>query len=137
MAPNLKSGPQIHVWGAIGFRQFAKLQLIYGNLNAVQYQHQILHDVETLGYLFVGNSLPLIFMQDLAPAHNAHSNRNVMAQKHVKVLDWPGNFPDLNPIENLWAEVVRRLPKTLPKDTNELWTRVQQPGAVYHRLLSN
>ena len=125
-ASNLKSVPQIHVLGAIGFRQIAQLKLIYGNLNAVQDQHQILHAVETLGNLCVGNCLPWIFMQDLAPAYYANSTRNLLAQNNVKVLDWPGNSPDCNPIENLWAEVVRRLPKTLPKDTNELWTRVQQ-----------
>ena len=30
-------------------------------------------------------------------------------QAKLTVLDWPGNSPDLNPIENLWAIIKKRL----------------------------
>ena len=33
-------------------------------------------------------------------------------EKDIAVLDWPGNSPDLNPIENLWATIKRRIEKT-------------------------
>ena len=29
----------------------------------------------------------------------------------ITVLDWPGNSPDLNPIESLWAIIKKRLQK--------------------------
>ena len=29
----------------------------------------------------------------------------------LMVLEWPGNSPDINPIENLWAIIKRRLQK--------------------------
>lgn len=32
-----------------------------------------------------------------------------MTEKHIQVLDWPGNSPDVNPIENLWAIYKSRL----------------------------
>ena len=31
--------------------------------------------------------------------------------KHMKLLpDWPGNSPDLSPIEDLWSHIIRRKP---------------------------
>ena len=32
--------------------------------------------------------------------------------KKIKRMEWPGIFPDLNPIENVWANMKRRLRDT-------------------------
>ena len=87
-----KSGLQVHVWWAIGYQNLGRLKLIYGNINAAQYQKQVLHDILTLGGLCVPKGQPWIFMQNLAPAHNAHTTCEFLAQWEVRVLDWPNNF---------------------------------------------
>ncbi len=63
----------------------------------------------------------LIFQQDLAPAHSAKSNKSWLNDHSfgVGVLDWPANSPDLNPIENLWSIVKRKMTNKRPKNSDE------------------
>ena len=42
-----------------------------------------------------------IFQHDLAPCHSAKKVQKVLQENGIKVLEWPENLPDLNPVENL------------------------------------
>ena len=57
-------------------------------------------------------------LHDGAPAHKDKRTHEFLAQNKVQVVErWPGNSPDLNPIENLWSWLARRLGK-LPITTH-------------------
>ncbi len=56
-----------------------------------------------------------IFQQDLAPAHTAKTTKSWLNDHGVGVLDWSANSPDLNPIENLWGIVKRKMRNKRPK----------------------
>ncbi|GFS76080.1 uncharacterized protein TNCV_4666801 [Trichonephila clavipes] len=47
------------------------------------------------------NGKPYIVMQDGAPCHTARSIKAFLAEQNIPLLDWPGNSPDMNPIENI------------------------------------
>ena len=60
---------------------------------------------------------PIFCMQDSAPCHKSRKTIKWLADHNIAVLDWPGNSPDLNPIENAWAKIKNELED---KDTSSV-----------------
>ncbi len=84
------------------------------NVTAPVYQYILEHVMlPSAGQLF--KDADLIFQQDLAPAHTAKSTKSWLNDHGVGVLDWPANSPDLNPIENRWDIVKRKMRNKRPK----------------------
>ena len=49
------------------------------------------------------------FMQNNAPIHRSFSTKDGLETKQVKNFSWPALSPDLNPIENLWGRLTRKI----------------------------
>ena len=42
------------------------------------------------------------FLQDGTPCHITNLVKALLREQEFEIIDWPGNSPDLNPIENCW-----------------------------------
>ncbi|KAJ6254054.1 transposable element-related [Anaeramoeba flamelloides] len=61
-----------------------------------------------------------LLMQDGAPAHTSNSTKEYLSNKCLVLKNWPPNSPDLNPIENLWGIMGRRISKESPNSERKL-----------------
>ena len=104
----------------MGWRGVGPLRRVQGTLNAAKYQANIIYEIEGLGpNLARKGPQYFTFQQDKAPAHFAHSTRNFLDEKGVRLLPWPGNSPDLHPVEHAWSYVSRLLSNLRPPKTQE------------------
>ena len=61
-----------------------------------------------------------IFMHDGAPCRKTKVVTSYLKNEKVEVLPWPGNSPDLNPIENLWKTLKNKIAEKHPTSTNHV-----------------
>lgn len=141
VTPTIKHGQgSVFVWGCFSWSRVGLLHFIDGIMDRFVYR-DILQNVM---FPYAQREMPLqfIFQQDNDPKHSSRLVQEWFQENNVQVLRWPAQSPDLNPIENLWEEVERRIRTTrfpnkqsLIDKINEVW--INMPDITIQNLISS
>ena len=126
---HIKFGSEsVMIWECFTSHGVSGFCKIDGTMNAELYQQilceDLLNTIKVQGFAIKD----IIFQQDGDPKHTANSTKRWLQRNKIKVLDWPAQSPDLNPIEHLWNEIDRHLCH-LPGQISgkeDLWIKIQQ-----------
>lgn len=104
----VKYPASLMAWGCFTYYGVGRLVILPANEKVNQNNYlELLCDVLSDSF---DKTKARVFMQDSAPAHVAKSVKQWLTDCEVPFIrDWPGNSPDINPIENLWAHMKRQL----------------------------
>ncbi len=138
---SVKFPQSVMIWAAMSSAGVGPLCFLKSTVNAAIYQEILEHFMLPSADKLYGDA-DFIFQQDLAPAHTAKGTKSWFNDHGVTVLDWPANSPDLNPIENLWGIVKRKMRDTRPNNADDLKTTVKEtwasiPPQQCHKLITS
>lgn len=132
LSSTVKHATSQMVWGCISAKGIGPLHFVNGTVNANEYINILnLRLLPTIQDQF-GTPGECWFQDDSAPCHRANATKKWLLQNKIRCLPWPGNSPDLNPIENCWSVLKKKVLDQ--KESSKLGLREALVKAWHHEL---
>ena len=105
-------GRSVMTWGCFTSKGLGEIAFIDGKMNADGYSRII--DYYLMKSFEKLNMQDYIFKQDNDPKRTSMKVKEYLDAKKVKRINWHPQSPDMNPIENFWCDLKRRVKQRNP-----------------------
>jgi transposase len=120
-------GGSLMMWGCMLWEGVGYACKIDGKMTGELYTKIMEDELQESLAFYDKDPSSIIFQQDNDPKHKCNKATTWFEDHELKVLPWPAQSPDLNPIEHLWTHLKVKLGEyeRVPAGILELWERVQ------------